>query len=241
MQDLAEPDDGEAAVSHAIHGRRNSTGFRDDVPTPQSPGLAGREDQPMADYFQNVRNNEMPSNDSDITAQKIQSTPATTTTVIAALQYLPVPVIVLSSLYTVVLANEAMGRLLGLQAAGLMNEGERDSVNSIPASDLLQGKTLQELGVTMLQNGLPIWVSWGVGYTIFIFPGRSYSHFFISAILISRFWLNYIVCAGFQKEWFRVTRTQDCLLKFGQLFRLLLASLMPLSHMFDRLCIVGIP
>src|SRR3954471_15074206 len=41
--------------------------------------------------------------------------PAATEIAFAALQYLPIPVIVLTSLKTIALANEAMGRLLGLR------------------------------------------------------------------------------------------------------------------------------
>jgi PAS domain-containing protein len=68
----------------------------------------------------------------------------------AALQNLPMPLIVLSSLKTIVLANEAMGRLLGLR---------RDSASSQQESviDVLQGQTLSQIGIDMLQDGvLPI-------------------------------------------------------------------------------------
>ena len=41
-------------------------------------------------------------------------TPVVTTAALTALQYLPMPVLVLNSLKSVVVANEAMGRLLGI-------------------------------------------------------------------------------------------------------------------------------
>jgi PAS domain-containing protein len=76
--------------------------------------------------------------------------PKVTEIAFAALQNLPMPLIVLSSLKTIVLANEAMGRLLGLR---------RDSASSQQESviDVLQGQTLSQIGIDMLQDGvLPI-------------------------------------------------------------------------------------
>ena len=79
---------------------------------------------------------------------------------LAVLQYLPMPVIVLSNLKTILLANDAMGLLLGLQNYDdrdtLENEQERD----ISAGDLLQGQSLSQIGIDMIQDGQPIWVSW---------------------------------------------------------------------------------
>lgn len=72
----------------------------------------------------------------------------------SALQYLPVPTLVLNHLKTVVLANEAMGRMLGL-----CNESyeEEDPLTTI---DKLRGQTLSQVGVDMLQDGRPVWVTW---------------------------------------------------------------------------------
>jgi transcriptional regulator of aromatic amino acid metabolism len=72
---------------------------------------------------------------------------------LTALQYLPVPVLVLSSEKTVVLANEAMGRLLGI---------ESDSMHGFSISEVLQDKSMGDLGVDILQNGSPIMVPWEV-------------------------------------------------------------------------------
>lgn len=86
-------------------------------------------------------------------------TPTTTSMALAALQYLPVPLLVLSSLKTVVLANEAMGRLLDLDRSA-NDEKDRDSVQTV--TDKLHGQTMSELGIDMLQDGSPIWISWEV-------------------------------------------------------------------------------
>ena len=73
---------------------------------------------------------------------------------LAGLQYLPTPLVVLSSLKTIILANEAMGRLLGL---GVYADAE-DSDE--PVSDVLKGRTLSQIGIDMLSDGVPVWVSW---------------------------------------------------------------------------------
>ncbi|MCJ1380307.1 hypothetical protein MMC17_003410 [Xylographa soralifera] len=77
---------------------------------------------------------------------------------LAALQHLPTPLLVLSSLKIVVLANEAIGRLLGLTGndAGPMFDGTSTG-NDV---DSLRGQTLSQLGIDMIQDGQPIWVSW---------------------------------------------------------------------------------
>lgn len=65
---------------------------------------------------------------------------------LAALQYLPIPVLVLSSQKTVALANEAMGRLLDIDFESI--------------SEVLQNKTMGELGIDILQNGSPVLITW---------------------------------------------------------------------------------
>lgn len=72
----------------------------------------------------------------------------------SALQYLPVPTLVLNSLKTIVLANEALGRMLGVV---------KDDVNEEDASttlEQLRGQTLSQAGIDMLQDGKPVWVTW---------------------------------------------------------------------------------
>ena len=88
----------------------------------------------------------------------------------AALQYLPMPVLVLSRAKTVMLANEAMGRLFGIEVPGNLDrkvEGEAvpppdssDDVESKSATDVLFGLTLAQLGVDLLQNGSAVFVAW---------------------------------------------------------------------------------
>ncbi|RYP06163.1 hypothetical protein DL765_009609 [Monosporascus sp. GIB2] len=72
-----------------------------------------------------------------------------------ALQFLPVPVLVLNNLKTVVLANDAMGRMVGL-TDDLHNH--QDDGSSI--SDKLRGQTLPQIGIDIIQDGRPVWISW---------------------------------------------------------------------------------
>ncbi|KAK5072649.1 hypothetical protein LTR64_004876 [Lithohypha guttulata] len=76
--------------------------------------------------------------------------PSAADTALAALQYLPTPVLVLNSLKTIVLANEAMGRLLGLHS----------SVDLPTDAVSLKGQSLSQIGIDMISDGVPVWVSW---------------------------------------------------------------------------------
>lgn len=84
-----------------------------------------------------------------------------------ALQYLPMPVLVLNSEKTVVLANEAMGRLFGVDvmAAQDGNEGANLSRSNSrelrTPTDVLYGLSLADLGVDLLLNGNPVFIAWG--------------------------------------------------------------------------------
>ncbi len=73
-----------------------------------------------------------------------------------ALQFLPVPVLVLNNLKTVVLANDAMGRILGLTRDG--PPGHQD--DGVAISDKLRGQTLSQVGIDMIQDGKLAWISW---------------------------------------------------------------------------------
>jgi hypothetical protein len=81
--------------------------------------------------------------------------PSADTAALTALQYLPVPVLVLSSDKTVVVANEAMGRLLGI-------DFESTAYHDFSISDVLHDKTMGELGIDILQNGSPLMMTWEV-------------------------------------------------------------------------------
>jgi hypothetical protein len=72
--------------------------------------------------------------------------PKVTEIAFAALENLPTPLIVLSSLKTILLANEAMGRLLGLHRGGASSQ-------HITVTDVLKGQTLSQIGIEMLQDG----------------------------------------------------------------------------------------
>ncbi|KAG5984906.1 hypothetical protein E4U55_002662 [Claviceps digitariae] len=73
---------------------------------------------------------------------------------LSAMQYLPVPVLVLNNLKTVVLANEAMGRMMGLISETTSREASANAV------DQLRGKSLSQVGIDMLQDGRPVWIAW---------------------------------------------------------------------------------
>ncbi|KAH7027702.1 uncharacterized protein B0I36DRAFT_247629 [Microdochium trichocladiopsis] len=73
----------------------------------------------------------------------------------STLQFLPVPILVLDNLKTVVMANSAMGRLLGMLddlSAGL------DDPSAVV--DRLRGQTLSQVGVDLVDEGKPVWISW---------------------------------------------------------------------------------
>jgi len=64
-------------------------------------------------------------------------------TALAALQYLPTPLLVLSSAKCIVLANEAMGRLLGLTQSGALQKVHADGeVQELSVTEVLWGQTL---------------------------------------------------------------------------------------------------
>jgi hypothetical protein len=56
---------------------------------------------------------------------------------------------------TIVLANEAMGRLLGIDFESTAFHGQS-------VSEILEDKSVGDLGIDILQNGSPILVSWEV-------------------------------------------------------------------------------
>lgn len=80
---------------------------------------------------------------------------AATMASLTALQYLPIPLLVLSSLKTIVLANEAMGRLLGI-------DFESTAAKGLSISESLRGQNMGALGIDIIQDGSPILVTWEV-------------------------------------------------------------------------------
>jgi hypothetical protein len=72
------------------------------------------------------------------------------------MQYLPYPLMILNSMKTMVMANDAMGRLLGIE-----DQSDNDmSDDGMSGLDRLQGQTLSQLGIDLLQDGSPVWVAW---------------------------------------------------------------------------------
>ncbi|KAF2459882.1 hypothetical protein BDY21DRAFT_281127, partial [Lineolata rhizophorae] len=76
-----------------------------------------------------------------------------------AMQYLPVPILILSSQKTIVLANEAMGRLLGMGLAASAVAID-EATNALAIADRLRGQTMNDVGIEILQEGSPMWISW---------------------------------------------------------------------------------
>lgn len=73
----------------------------------------------------------------------------------SAMQFLPVPLLVLNNLKTVVLANEAMGKMLGM-----VGDSPQPTDDPAVISESLRGQTLSQVGIDILQDGRPVWVSW---------------------------------------------------------------------------------
>lgn len=94
----------------------------------------------------------------------IPNPPAAADAALAALHYLPTPLLVLSSLKTIILANEAMGRMLGLDALEMKHEpaDKEDLEGGQPLLDRLVGRSLSEVGVHIMQAGQRVWVGWEV-------------------------------------------------------------------------------
>ncbi|KAL2133801.1 hypothetical protein VTI74DRAFT_1658 [Chaetomium olivicolor] len=73
----------------------------------------------------------------------------------SAMQFLPVPVLVLDRLKTVVLANEAMGKLLGM-----VSHVTREADKMVSVMDQLRGRSLSEVGIDLVQDVVPVWIDW---------------------------------------------------------------------------------
>jgi hypothetical protein len=96
------------------------------------------------------------SNGSSLLHIDLPRFPSPSEIALSALQYLPYPVIVLNGFKTLVMANGAMGRLLGLED----NSADHTSDDGNPSMDDLRGQSLSQLGIDMTQEGRPIWVTW---------------------------------------------------------------------------------
>lgn len=87
---------------------------------------------------------------------------AQTCAALTALQYLPVPVLVLNSQKHVIQANDAMGRLLGI-GIELTESAEEDEV-AASTSGVLRGQSVSQLGIEILVSGSPVLINWEVRY-----------------------------------------------------------------------------
>ena len=122
---------------------------------------------PQSEGYFNLDNPQQPHRDGspDIRSRhsslSIAMPPSHTTMDMAytAMQYLPMPMLVLSDAKTIVLANEAMGRLLGIDMDVIR---ARDELGQGPqsAAEVLCGTSIRTLGIDLLQNGSPLWVTW---------------------------------------------------------------------------------
>lgn len=95
------------------------------------------------------RNNTTPSKPGSFHID-IPHLPLTTDIALAALSTLPTPLLVLSSLKTVLVANRAVAKLLSV---------DHTDPNTTP-TDLLRGQTLSQIGIDLVSDGAPAWVSW---------------------------------------------------------------------------------
>ena len=91
----------------------------------------------------------------------IPTLPKASEAALTALKYLPFPVMVLSSHKMVLLANEAMGRLLGLSSMDQDgNESDNEDSERAQSLDLLRGQTLSQIGIDVFEDGQAVCVSW---------------------------------------------------------------------------------
>lgn len=120
---------------------------------------------PADDYFRlgQVGSLPTPKRGSPPTHVDMPKLPLPVELALVALQYLPTPLLVLSDLKKVVLANDAFGLLLGLNKYDAEEEDLYQEDKDIAIADLLEGQTLSQIGIDLVQDGQPIWVSWEVG------------------------------------------------------------------------------
>lgn len=97
-----------------------------------------------------------PDSLSEVAYLKMSSLPSSSAAALAALQSLPVPVLVLTEEKTVIMGNEAMGRWLGINA----EEANDDGTMPLSVGEILRGQLISKLGIDILQGGSPIWMKW---------------------------------------------------------------------------------
>jgi len=95
---------------------------------------------------------------SEMASLGMPSPPDASTAALTALQYLPIPVLVLSAEKAVLMANDAMGHLLGIDT----DDTADDAVMRLSMSETFRGQPIGQLGIDILQGGSPIWMNWEV-------------------------------------------------------------------------------
>ncbi|KAB8304182.1 hypothetical protein EYC80_003601 [Monilinia laxa] len=121
-------------------------------PLHMSPGQIDGLDALKAQEYMNGRRG---SSESSILHLRIPGMVSPADVAFSAMHYLPYPVIVLNDSKTVVLANEATARLLSADD----DENEANGGNLQPA-ERYKGQTLAELGIDMIKDLRPVWVTW---------------------------------------------------------------------------------
>ncbi|TDZ20275.1 Histidine protein kinase NIK1 [Colletotrichum orbiculare MAFF 240422] len=143
----SRPSSGDSGFNFDIKSQSDATSFRGDGP-PSSYSSTGR-------FFRdNLNLSAGEGKRSHSTSPFRISMPYITPGQLAfsAMQYLPVPLLVVNNLKTVVLANEAMGRMLG------MTDTSENSHSYV--AERLRGQSLSQVGIDMIQEGRPVWVGW---------------------------------------------------------------------------------
>jgi hypothetical protein len=146
------------------------------MPAPQSPGEQAMERSDTTDVerpvsplqmppgqidgldalrTEEIRNGRRGSGHSSLLHLRMPGTTSSAEIAFSAMHFLPYPVIILNGFKTVALANEAMARLLGV------DELQGDTVSDdIMSTDRYKGQTLGQLGIDMIKDSRPVWVTW---------------------------------------------------------------------------------
>lgn len=163
MSAIESFDDASHLPAEQIHDHDHAQPRGEDYERPVSPlhmppGQIDGLESLQADSYHNIRGQSPNRRDStgSLLHLNISRGPSPAELAMSALQYLPYPVVVLNSLKTLVMANDAMGRLLGVED----QDGDVASEDGMSISDKLRGQTLNQLGIDMLQDGRPVWVTW---------------------------------------------------------------------------------
>jgi hypothetical protein len=140
-------------------GDRHDEQYGDAVsPLDMPPGQTDRLGSTQADACLSGRGQSRrgSGNSSLLQMLNIQEPPSPAEIAMAAMQYLPYPIMILNGSKTPVMANDAMGRLLGTEDTDDNPKG----ANYIGISSRFRGHNLSQLGIDMLQEGRPVWVNW---------------------------------------------------------------------------------